>query len=253
MPVESVQQHARSVREDTAELATYQLSDHAERRSPSFLSRQRSLSLSSGRIGPGYDHVFEDDDSSIPQDAGSDTIPEVSEPPSPEDTGAAGGEVGPSLLAHMLRQSPPSAMETATQHDIVEQRDDHSTVRERRLKKASIPSASSNQDMTETTPLLGSLSPETQTTNGEYHLDLEGQKARVPRRIARAVAQLCKRVGPPFVAMTRSVKDPKLYSRRSLWENGIVAPVACLPAVIVGLLLNILDALSYGKGRCRVR
>jgi SulP family sulfate permease len=27
----------------------------------------------------------------------------------------------------------------------------------------------------------------------------------------------------------------------------VVAPVSCLPAVVVGLLLNVLDALSYGK------
>ena len=44
----------------------------------------------------------------------------------------------------------------------------------------------------------------------------------------------------------RSVTRAKCWNRRRLWQNVVVAPVACLPAVIVGLLLNILDALSYG-------
>lgn len=37
------------------------------------------------------------------------------------------------------------------------------------------------------------------------------------------------------------------WDRKAMWQNVVVAPVACLPAVCVGLLLNILDALSYGK------
>lgn len=42
------------------------------------------------------------------------------------------------------------------------------------------------------------------------------------------------------------MQDPKTWDRQALWRNVVVAPVVCLPAVIVGLLLNILDALSYG-------
>lgn len=34
--------------------------------------------------------------------------------------------------------------------------------------------------------------------------------------------------------------------RQILWEQGIVDPVKRIPAVLLGLLLNILDALSYG-------
>lgn len=39
---------------------------------------------------------------------------------------------------------------------------------------------------------------------------------------------------------------PKTWSARTLWSEVIVRPVSLLPAVFLGLLLNILDALSYG-------
>jgi SulP family sulfate permease len=44
-----------------------------------------------------------------------------------------------------------------------------------------------------------------------------------------------------------TIVHPSHWDRHALWEAVFVAPVACLPAVVVGLLLNILDALSYGK------
>lgn len=35
-------------------------------------------------------------------------------------------------------------------------------------------------------------------------------------------------------------------SARDVWEKGVVEPVSFLPAVVLGLLLNVLDGLSYG-------
>lgn len=40
--------------------------------------------------------------------------------------------------------------------------------------------------------------------------------------------------------------NPRTWNRRSIFQNGIVEPGRLLPAVFLGLLLNILDALSYG-------
>ena len=44
----------------------------------------------------------------------------------------------------------------------------------------------------------------------------------------------------------RIILSPKSWDRKAIWHNSVVAPVGYLPAVILGLLLNILDALSYG-------
>ena len=38
----------------------------------------------------------------------------------------------------------------------------------------------------------------------------------------------------------------KSCDRRTIWKKGVVDTVHRIPAVILGLLLNILDALSYG-------
>ncbi len=102
-PVDSVQD-ARSVREDTAELASYQLADQADRSSSSYLSRSRSA----GRESPAPDADADDaDDGRAPR--GSETIAELSEPSSEDADDAMPPEEGPSLLARALRRTPVEA------------------------------------------------------------------------------------------------------------------------------------------------
>ena len=43
------------------------------------------------------------------------------------------------------------------------------------------------------------------------------------------------------------VTNPKSWDRKIFWQQGVVQPVSYLPAVVLGLLLNVLDALSYGQ------
>ena len=40
--------------------------------------------------------------------------------------------------------------------------------------------------------------------------------------------------------------SPKAWDKRSIWREGVVYPISLLPSVFLGLLLNVLDALSYG-------
>lgn len=47
----------------------------------------------------------------------------------------------------------------------------------------------------------------------------------------------------------KRLTNPKTWDRRAFWKHGIRQPVSYIPPVILGLLLNILDALSYGKSR----
>ncbi|RHZ68522.1 sulfate transporter family protein [Aspergillus thermomutatus] len=44
----------------------------------------------------------------------------------------------------------------------------------------------------------------------------------------------------------RLLASPKSWDRRAVWQQGVVYPISLLPSVFLGLLLNILDALSYG-------
>ncbi|KAJ6100920.1 hypothetical protein N7499_000550 [Penicillium canescens] len=45
---------------------------------------------------------------------------------------------------------------------------------------------------------------------------------------------------------SRALANPKTWDRRILWQEAVVRPASLVPAVLLGLLLNILDALSYG-------
>ena len=44
----------------------------------------------------------------------------------------------------------------------------------------------------------------------------------------------------------RIAASPKSWDRQAIFENAVKKPVGCVPAVVLGLLLNVLDALSYG-------
>lgn len=40
--------------------------------------------------------------------------------------------------------------------------------------------------------------------------------------------------------------NPGSWNKQAIWTYGVQQPVGFLPAVVVGLLLNVLDAVSYG-------
>ncbi|CAK7244858.1 MAG: hypothetical protein STHCBS139747_006420 [Sporothrix thermara] len=323
-PVSSLQQ-ARSVREDTAELATYQLADKAERRNSTILDRNRALSF---RTSFSSD-VDPDETESQPW---AEPIEETSEPePSPsseedrqlgeassqgdDSEDAAFGE-SPSLLTRALRRSPPRTHNTppvttpaTTAASDVQPTLEHLANGARRPSRRhrrrpfpengvssaeagdspavfsdgeddeAGPGSGNNKDPqarllssatagdagngragilapTESTPLLGGSTTQNGHPHdqGQYH-DLEAQKPSMRKRILGIFGSgnSGDSRGSPRVTVKdkikrtyRSVTRAKCWNRRRLWQNVVVAPVACLPAVIVGLLLNILDALSYG-------
>ena len=75
--------------------------------------------------------------------------------------------------------------------------------------------------------------------------DLEGQKAITmppPNKLSLALRQ-CK---DHTAGVVRTVTNPKSWNRQDMWNYGLRQPASFIPPVILGLLLNILDALSYG-------
>lgn len=233
-PVDSLQ-NARSVREDTAELADYLLSNGSSQRRQALLQRSRA---SIHDVFSAESDIVSTDDNIIT----TDTIPEVSEPESPAE--CADGPLpddGPSVLANMLRRSPPQSgvittegsqtrhvtigkadPPTTTQSHVIEEEEDHVDI---------FPN--------ERTSLLHGSSYDRRAH------DLEGQKK--PRKtFFRRVADNGKRLESNVSYAAAVVFNPRRWDHRIIWQNAVVDPVSCLPAVAVGLLLNILDALSYG-------
>lgn len=103
------------------------------------------------------------------------------------------------------------------------------------------------RESTEETPLLTKHTSESRHPDwirGEQ--DIEGQ---IPRRSPswpklHNVVQWPREKGVPAL---RTLVSPKTWDRKAMFQHVVAEPASCLPAVILGLLLNVLDALSYGR------
>ncbi|KAJ5567394.1 hypothetical protein N7535_006700 [Penicillium sp. DV-2018c] len=96
------------------------------------------------------------------------------------------------------------------------------------------------EEDTETTSLLSkprSKSTQHYGTAG----DAESQRMAVkrpPNNIIKGISSMAH--------CSRTLANPKSWDRRAIWREAVVYPASLVPAVLLGLLLNILDALSYG-------
>lgn len=94
--------------------------------------------------------------------------------------------------------------------------------------------------MTERTSLLSKTLSHSSRNCGLAH-DVECQGGPAPRSsnvFTRSISTLA--------TCAWVLSHPKSWDRRTLWKEGVVYPISLIPAVLLGLLLNILDALSYG-------
>ncbi|KAI1415951.1 sulfate transporter family protein [Hypoxylon sp. FL1857] len=232
-PVDSAS-FARSVREDTAELASYVLSDKKDRRSTSFLNR-----ISSTSSHPGRDQPVPQNESPSAGDlpaSSTDTIDEVSEPSSLESRTEADPDSGPSALTSMLRRSPPQSLnELGNGSHAIPYTD-------QLVPSIGLPQPDPDDGASERTPLLRTISRRPESPGSITEIDdIESQKPKI------APSSMLLRDGiRGRIRAIKGMANPKTWDRKVVWQRVVVDPVHCLPAVIVGLLLNILDALSYG-------
>ncbi|KAI2635297.1 sulfate transporter family protein [Xylaria nigripes] len=226
---------ARSVRADTAELASYILADKQDKRGTSFLAQRLSRSSSHG-------HLANDDFRS--RDA--ERIEEVSEPVLAGNKADSTEDGSPSTLTRIFRSSRPE--ESPSSASSIKDKSHHGRLRNTpSMRKMSLRAESAEPDLgasegtSETTPLLSPRSIMSQ--HSDYLEDLENQKPKL--RMGFAGSSIIERAKGSMHHFG-AVMNPKTWNRRTIWETIVMDPLRCLPAVIVGLLLNILDALSYG-------
>lgn len=74
-------------------------------------------------------------------------------------------------------------------------------------------------------------------------VEYQGVRRRGPFSVKKAVTWPVRRGR----AAVHHVRNHKKFTKKELWEHGVKEPLRYLPAVILGLLLNVLDGLSYGK------
>ncbi|OQE24357.1 hypothetical protein PENSTE_c007G04879 [Penicillium steckii] len=213
-----------SVREQTAELATYGLS----------LNKKPSRGRTS--LPPSLD-IFREQHRLHPpapgssQDAIASSFPTVLGENSYEsDPAPADPSPSSSALTDMMMRDPT--------HDMVEE---HA----KPIEESSFPPLPTIMDEpeprdSERTSLLSKTRSKSPHGYGSVQ-DIESQGIAVHRPsrfFAKETAAVAK--------WSRILSNPKCWDKNAIWQEGIVRPVSLIPAVLLGLLLNILDALSYG-------
>ncbi|KAL4933989.1 sulfate transporter family protein [Aspergillus undulatus] len=140
---------------------------------------------------------------------------------------------GSSVLTAMIRD-PSSSLTRDRRRSTGTRNDSSETVR---------PSVSANaeeEDPTERTSLLAKPSPSRSRSYGVVS-DVESQMY-APKETPCALPNALSKISTSFHVLAH----PKSWDRRAMWRRGVVRPLSLLPSVFLGLLLNILDALSYG-------
>lgn len=237
-------QYARSVREDTAELASYALSDRASIQSASPPTRPRPAQTQLEL----YSTPASDSESASNRDVEGlrhEIIQEVSEPASPV-SGPSSKSPGNSALADMIKRSPLGQSPPDEDRDDKNSHKGNEADVDAQQERRTITTNGVKVHDTERTPLIWKDSVETHHPDWiRGQQDLEGQD--IPKKLSwtklRKITMWPREKG---FDLARTVINPRRWDSRAIWDNAVLAPISVLPAVTLGLLLNILDALSYG-------
>lgn len=145
----------------------------------------------------------------------------------------------------MIRNSPPSDDEESigTEEIKVGAADTHVAT----IARGIIPRPG------ERTPLLaGPEIPSARVTTAYNSIqDVEGQEEGLKPK-ANGIRGAVVRTKEQGHRVLSWISNPKSWDPWAIWSHGVRRPVGYVPAVILGLLLNILDALSYGEYKIRV-
>lgn len=157
-----------------------------------------------------------------------EAIEEVSEPVSAE---ASDQERSRRNSTQILPPLPPPAVDVAPQ-DVVSEAPPSTSFHD--------PSRNSmDQDVDETTALLtGTKGPSVFDDANEVERQIPDDKMAAVRWYRNVLMSIRSGV--------HTATHPKTWSARAVWSQAIIRPASMLPAVFLGLLLNVLDALSYG-------
>ena len=222
---------SQGVREDTAELASWALSDIASNRSEH--SPSRNHTSPKAQHVPYQSSQLNQDDltrhaSNSPR---PEAIEEVPEPTSLQSSQSSQKSHAHSALTELLRDSHPT------------EEDSHGT------DEDELPTVAGLHPVTVQEGIISQPSERTtlldnKTAYGSIK-DLEGQQVARSEPTSRIDAVL-QRSREHTALVVRIVSSPKSWDRHDILEYGVRQPASFVPPVILGLLLNILDALSYG-------
>ncbi|KAL9123094.1 MAG: hypothetical protein Q9187_000345 [Circinaria calcarea] len=244
-PADTSQHASQTIREDTAELASWALSDAASVRSGTpprcyntsalnntLNNRDTDLDIPSDQDLPTIDTVSLDR---------PDVIQEVSEPVSPESKPSSRKSPSTSILTELFRNATPAEEEITDEEDL------HSTPDDADVQTVTVRNGILSQPHERTSLLNGKTCLDSSDLSPyRLHRDIESLEGIRPG-LMTTFRYSISRPNEYAVTLGRRVMSPKTWGLKAVWRMGIIKPAGYIPAVILGLLLNILDALSYGK------
>lgn len=219
LPPDPAHYASDGLREQTAELATYGLS----------LNKTPSRGKTS--LPPSLDIFQEQHHPAVPHDDIASSHPTAAEAPLASGSVPVDPTFASSALTEMIRQPSPEPAEDWPKPA--------GTDETPAAHLPTIPDEPEPRD-TERTSLLSKTRSKSPNRYGAVE-DIESQGGAFTRSsntLAQGIFSLAKG--------SRIVLNPKAWDKRAIWQEGVVYPVSLIPAVFLGLLLNILDALSYG-------
>ena len=236
MPSNTARDASQGVREDTAELASWALSDIASNHSEHSPSRHNASSTAQSHQNFRGSQSDQDELSRHESTASTrpEPIPEVSEPSSSHGSDSSQPSQCQSALTALIRSFP----QTEESSSGIDEDESPTTagIRPVTVREGIISQPS------ERTSLLG------KRTAYSTIKDLEGQPVAVRRPISR-IREILQRSKDQTASIIRVASNPKSWNRQNILEYGIRQPANFVPPVLLGLLLNILDALSYGESQ----
>ena len=222
---------SQGVREDTAELASWALSDIASNRSEHSPSRVHTSPTPQHLPYQSCQLNQEDLKRHTSNSSRPEAIEEVPEPKSLQSSQSSQKSHVHSALTELLRNSPPT------------EEDSHST------DEDESPTVTGLHPVTVQEGIISQPSERTRLLDNKTAYgsikDLESQQVARSEPTTRIDAVL-QRSREHTAHVVRVVSSPKSWDRHDILEYGIRQPASFVPPVILGLLLNILDALSYG-------
>lgn len=241
-PIDIVSDSSQDVREDTAELASWALSDKPSfdnaysptRHSLSPIALCDDAARPNGRIPLDHGQA---EDSSRP-----DVIPELSEPVSPSSMPSSRKSPGMSALSEMFKSTP------STDEGDPCANDEDESIGSSRLGVVTVQEGIISQPTEQTALLLREQAHRSNVkTRQSYIGDLENQKSNQSTTTERRFKKVVVATAGYSKSAFMKIIHPKSWKTKTVWDEALLKPAGYIPSVILGLLLNILDALSYGQ------
>ncbi|OKL60224.1 hypothetical protein UA08_04618 [Talaromyces atroroseus] len=226
---------SQGVREQTAELASLAVSD-----AETSLSGASAPHLADDSMPPGLD-IFRQSPSRHRDSPGG--WGSISRPRSDfRASSISPPQLSSSNLTAILRTSPP-ANTIENQGAVSTSADDLDKIRDDEPSDQLDGAEAEEADQPdEGTALIRKRTLSKSTNYGTAVGDIESQSTNIYESRKSLLQNAFSRTRKLFYITTH----PKSWDRHAIWQEGVVRPVSLLPAVFLGLLLNILDALSYG-------